>query len=363
MLQVKFANAYKALCGSMIDREDEISCLLVALVAGEHPLFVGPPGSAKSLLCDAISSIVDGCESFQRLITKYSEPSELFGPISIKGLKEDRLEHVVDGFLPTAHVAFVDEIGKASPAIINSLLTILNERRFDNGPKRIACPLLMLMGASNEWPIGEGFETCAAMFDRFLIRKAVSYVSPMSVDRLIWGQLQKPGKCLDLQDVLQAQREAAALQWSRQGVEAMLEIVDSLRLEGIRPSDRRLRKSAVAAKAVAWLKGANAVGADHLEILQHVLWEDPQQHPAKVAEVVVGIANPSARGLAQLLQEAQELMSTINVRHVEERTYTDVAKLREIANRLKAMGGERAEMAFGKVSDALKRYNAILLGA
>lgn len=346
----------------MIDREDEVSCLLVALVAGENPLFVGPPGCAKSLMCDAISAAIEGVNSFQRLITKYSEPSELFGPISIKGLKEDRLEHVVAGFLPTADIAFVDEIGKASPAIINSLLTIMNERRFDNGPNRIAVPLLMLMGASNEWPIGEGFETCAALFDRFLIRKAVSYVSPMSIDRLIWGTLDTPTPCVSIEEVREAQAQAKAIPWSREGAEAMLAIVDQLRVEGIRPSDRRIRKSAIAAKAVAWLKGASAVGPAHLEILQHVLWEDPHHHVAKVADVVIGIANPSGRGLAQLLQEAQELMSTINIRQIEERTYADVSKLREIANKLKGMTGDRAEMASAKVADALRRYNAALLG-
>lgn len=360
-LHAAFGQLAKSLNASLVDREEEVSCILVALAAGEHTLFVGPPGTGKSLLCDNLTKAVGGARSFQRLITKHSEPSELFGPISIRGLKEDRMEHVIDGFLPTADIAFVDEIGKSSPAIINSLLTVMNERKFDNGPNRIDCPLTMLMGASNEWPVGEGFETCAALFDRFVIRKSVDYVSPTSMARLLWGEFKSPEVALTKEDVRAVQRDVEAIGWTSDGQEALLEILDSLRAEGIRVSDRRAYKARKIAQAAAWLHGMSAVEPQHLEVLQHVLWEDPIEHPKKAAEVVIGVANPAAKKLAQLLSEAQELMTIINPRRPSESLYNDIAKLKEVAGRLREIPGDRAMAAVDKVTAALKRYNAILL--
>lgn len=156
-------------------------------------MLLGPPGTAKSELGRRLSSVCgDGGIFFERLLTRFSVPEELFGPLSMKGLENDEYVRQIDGYLPTATVAFVDEVFKANSAILNSLLTILNERLFDNGNKRVEVPLLCLVGASNELPESEELD---ALYDRFLLRSCVEQVSSSSLSTLLSmkaGEL--PGK-------------------------------------------------------------------------------------------------------------------------------------------------------------------------
>lgn len=360
-LHAKFARLGQVLNASLVDRQEEISCVLVAMVANEHVLFVGPPGTAKSLLCDGVTKAIGGAIAFQRLLTKYSEPAELFGPISLTALKDDRLEHCIEGYLPTADVAFVDEIGKSSPAIINQLLTIMNEGVFDNGPVRVKCPLKLLIAASNEWPIGEGYETCQAMFDRFIFRKSVRYVAPSSLESVIFGELPDVGECLTVDELQRATAEARSLPWSEDGKRAYMEILDRLRQEGIRPSDRRCRKCAKVAQAAAWLSGSQSVQRQHLEVLQHCLWEDPIEHPGKTTDVVIEVANPGARQLSQLLIEADELLGRVNPRSVDESTYVDMAKLKDVHRRMAELPGDRPKQAADMVYGRLKSLTAALM--
>jgi MoxR-like ATPase len=129
-----------------------------------------------------LSSICDGGAFFERLLTRFSVPEELFGPLSMRGLENDLYVRQTEGYLPTATVAFVDEVFKANSAILNSLLTILNERLFDNGAERVKVPLLCLVGASNELPESEELD---ALYDRFLLRSSVEQVSAGSLSGLL----------------------------------------------------------------------------------------------------------------------------------------------------------------------------------
>jgi MoxR-like ATPase len=157
----------------LLERETEVRLLILAALCGEHLLLLGPPGTAKSELSRRLSAATGG-KYFERLLTRFSVPEELFGPLSMKGLESDEYVRKIDGYLPTAEVAFIDEIFKANSAILNALLTILNERLFDNGNKRFEIPLLCLVGASNELPESEELD---ALYDRFLIRRQVAQVS------------------------------------------------------------------------------------------------------------------------------------------------------------------------------------------
>ena len=154
--------------------------MLLAALSGEHLLLLGPPGTAKSELSRRLAALTAG-RYFERLLTRFSVPEELFGPLSMKGLENDEYVRQVEGYLPTAEVAFIDEIFKANSAILNALLTLLNERLFDNGTVRSAVPLLTLVGASNELPESEELD---ALYDRFLIRRHVSQVSADALGRL-----------------------------------------------------------------------------------------------------------------------------------------------------------------------------------
>ena len=166
-LMDKVKRATASLEYGLVERETEVRLLLLAACCGEHLLLLGPPGTAKSELGRRLSALCDGGLFFERLLTRFSVPEELFGPLSMRGLENDQYVRQIDGYLPTANVAFVDEILKANSAILNSLLTILNERLFDNGSERINVPLLCLVGASNELPESEELD---ALYDRFLLR-------------------------------------------------------------------------------------------------------------------------------------------------------------------------------------------------
>jgi MoxR-like ATPase len=140
--------------------------MLVALAAGEHMLLVGPPGTAKSALVRHLARLIDA-RYFEYLLTRFSEPSELFGPVDIKGVPRGHYVRRTEAMLPEAEIAFLDEIFKSNSAILNSLLTLLNERRFFTGSRTVKVPLSSLYGATNEIPNDDAL---SAVFDRFLIR-------------------------------------------------------------------------------------------------------------------------------------------------------------------------------------------------
>ncbi len=166
----------------LIERRREVRLLLLAALAGEHTLLIGPPGTAKSELARRLHWAFRDARYFERLLTRFSVPEELFGPLSIAALEQDRYERQTAGFLPEASIAFIDEVFKANSAILNALLTLLNEREFDNGAGRQRCPLISVVGATNAVPEDE---VADAFMDRFLLRLPVRPVSAEGFMRLL----------------------------------------------------------------------------------------------------------------------------------------------------------------------------------
>ncbi len=173
-LKERLAALLDALEDGLVERRRQVRLALLAALAGEHTLLIGPPGTAKSELARRLHFAFEDAHYFERLLTRFSVPEELFGPLSISALEQDRYERQTAGYLPQASIAFIDEVFKANSAILNALLTLLNERKFDNGAGRQDCPLISVIGATNEVPADEIAE---AFFDRFLIRLPVGPVS------------------------------------------------------------------------------------------------------------------------------------------------------------------------------------------
>lgn len=151
---------------TFVGKDEVIDVLGVCLVASEHAFVLGPPGTAKSAIVNELARRLDG-EVFSYLLTRFTEPSELFGPFDLRKLREGELITNTAGMLPEAGLVFLDELLNANSAILNSLLTVLNERVFRRGRETRRLPLLMVVGASNHLPEDEAL---GALFDRFLMR-------------------------------------------------------------------------------------------------------------------------------------------------------------------------------------------------
>ena len=269
----------------LVERDLAVRLGLLATLSGEHLLLLGPPGTAKSLVARRLRLAIRDGTYFERLLTRFSVPEELFGPLSITGLQEDKYERLTESYLPTASIAFLDEIFKANSAILNSLLTLLNERVFHNGAKAIRTPIVAVIGASNELPEGEELD---ALLDRFLLRLHVAPVSGEAFQELMMlsddGDPElAAGLKLTHDDLVQIQADADQVSIPG-GVLALLgDLREWCMAEGIRISDRRWRKVVKLLKTSAWTNGRDAVGDWDCWLLQHCLGEQ-EEHREKVYE-------------------------------------------------------------------------------
>ena len=137
------------------DRETEIEALLIALLARQHVLFIGPAGTGKSALSSMLGKMIGGSQFFQHLLTPFSTPEEVFGVLSLKDLEQGVYKRNIENMLPTAHFAFIDEIFKANSAILNSLLTLINERIYYNNGVAVPSPLLTMVVRFIPFPLRE----------------------------------------------------------------------------------------------------------------------------------------------------------------------------------------------------------------
>lgn len=312
--------------GTFIERREIIDTIMPLMVAKEHMLLIGPPGTAKSQIARAICGLIKSDRYFERLLTRFSTPPELFGPPSMKKMQMDIFEFVTAGRLPEAEVAFLDEIFKGNSSILNALLAILNERTFHNGATPMKVPLRILVGASNEWASSDELN---ALDDRFALRFLVKPIQSSAgfLDMLNLDDNVPP--TLGLPEV--SMKELDRMSDEARDVELLGDILltvrDALLMKQIEVSDRRWRMCAKLLRAVARVHNHKQVYAEHLDILRHALWLKPQQQK-EVNRVVTTLSSPIG---PRLLDIDDAVVSIWSEFQDEVRKVSDAARHREIS--------------------------------
>ncbi|NCN10774.1 MAG: AAA domain-containing protein [Leptospira sp.] len=263
---------------SFIGKDEIVDLLGISLVAGENTFLLGPPGTAKSAIVRLLSQSIEDGKNFEYLLTRFTEPNEIFGPFDIRKLKEGELVTNTDGMLPEASLIFLDEIFNANSAILNSLLMALNEKIFRRGKETKKLPALIFIGASNVLPEEDSLN---ALLDRFLIRAKCDYVDPDSLqDLLIAGWNLENNQIIDRPTI--ASEEIQILQFHCRKVNLSnirkdyIDIVHTLRNTGIKVSDRRAVKLQNLIAASALISGRNAAIKTDLWVLKYI-WDTEDQ--------------------------------------------------------------------------------------
>jgi MoxR-like ATPase len=284
-----------------VGREDAVDIVAMATLCREHVLLIGPPGTAKSSLLDRLRQLLDA-RYFTYLLTRFTEPAELFGPLDLRLFQTEGTYRVnTVRMLPEAHIVFLDEIFQGSSAILNSLLTIVNERRFHNGSELVDASLVSLFGSSNEIPDDP---LLAAFSDRFLLRCQLGYVPDDLIEDVLdkgWaaereqaranteqaGDTAVPADRLDvgfpLADLVALQRALLDIDLSPIR-DPFAQILRAFRAEGVAFSDRRAVKAQKTFAASALLAGRARAEAADLAPLVH-LWTDPHDE-ASIRRIV-----------------------------------------------------------------------------
>ncbi|TVQ91570.1 MAG: AAA family ATPase [Deltaproteobacteria bacterium] len=296
----KLRRILEALDHALVERGPQARAVLLALLAGQHALLLGPPGTAKSLLARSLCQVFDGASYFEYLLSRFTHPDELFGPVSIPGLKNEDYRRLTQGFLPRAHVAFLDEIFKANSAILNSLLTLVNERVFHHGQHRDPVPLLGLIGASNELPeAGAGLE---ALFDRFLVRVMVPPVSQaegflkVAVGRVGQVDLDPPDR-LTLDEVRELRDQASRVLVPDRVASALVALWERGQRGEWQVSDRRWRQAVHLLRVAAASEGRAQVGPVDLLLLTNCLSADPERS-GEIQESVLDVIEAGGPGVS-----------------------------------------------------------------
>ncbi|HEX5104439.1 MAG TPA: AAA family ATPase [Pirellulaceae bacterium] len=340
------AEVLASLKAAFVGKDEIIDLLGVCLAGGENLFLLGPPGTAKSALVQQLARRIDG-RVFDYLLTRFTEPNELFGPFDIRKLRDGELVTNTEGMLPEAALVFLDELLNANSAILNSLLMVLNERVFRRGRETRRLPLLMVVGASNRLPEDDAL---AALFDRFLLRVRCDNVPADSLgDVLAAGWKLDQGLAeavptLAVDDIRQVQSLVAEVDLAPVRT-TYIDLVHKLRQAGIPVSDRRAVKLQRLVAASAALCGRAAANTTDLWILRYI-WDVDEQR-----EVIAAIVNQAVEA-----SPAVELEGS----HPRARQ-SDGPDPEELAKDLKRIGERLAEAALAEAERAVLRDQLGLL--
>ena len=341
-LQARITSVIEHISIGMHEREDIIALTFLGALSSQNTFLYGPPGTAKSLISRRIACAFETPNYFEHLMNRFSTPEELFGPVSIKALKEDQYTRKTNKYLPTADFAFLDEIWKSSPAILNTLLTMINEKTFKNGDVVEQTPLKALVAASNETPVeNQGLE---ALYDRFIIRLIVGPITQKSNFEALINTKPTQAK-IELSKKLQItnsewQSWLDKINKVTLSPETLL-IVHAIRHEllskteelSVYVSDRRWQKIAQLLKASAFFNDRKETNHSDALLISHCIWtkeENRQTATSIVHQAIKDVGFTSEISLDELDKEKESLDKEIN----KELFYkSDVYKTEKIGNK------------------------------
>ena len=374
---------FKQLLGEMnrgiYEKETDISLSLLAALAGESIILLGPPGVAKSMVARQLKTAFREAQSFEYLMSRFSTPDEIFGPVSIQKLKtSDTYERAVEGYLPTADVVFLDEIWKAGPAIQNTLLTVINEKIFRNGNREMHLPLKLLVAASNELPAkGEGLE---ALWDRFVIRIESR---PIKLEKnframLLESHADFSGSTgvlghadfadnADFSDLKITAEEYA--EWAEKickiGVkEEVLDAISAIRKSlravnvdeaaerrNIYVSDRRWKNIVRLLRTSAFMQDREEVDICDLLPIYHCLWQEPEERDAIRNIVIRALFSPFADKLVEMKNALAEDIKYHRVRRNPEDGRDYEGEIENLSDGLSSLERQLGENLFASADD------------
>lgn len=272
---------------AFVGKNEIVDLLAICLIARENLFLLGPPGTAKSAIVRAFSECIEGGKNFEYLLTRFTEPNEIFGPFDIRKLKDGQLVTNTEGMMPEASIVFLDEIFNANSAILNSLLTALNEKVFRRGRETKNLPTLTFIGASNLLPEEEVLN---ALLDRFLVRVKCDYVDPDRLEevlisgRALGNSQQVPSRLISADSIISMQEECRKIDLSDIRKQ-YVNVVHNLRSTGIKVSDRRAVKLQNLIAASAYLSGRGKAVLSDMWVLKFI-WDTEDQ-----IELLEGIIN------------------------------------------------------------------------
>ena len=370
---------FKQLLGEMnrgiYEKETEISLSLLAALAGESIILLGPPGVAKSMVARQLKTAFREAQSFEYLMSRFSTPDEIFGPVSIQKLKtSDTYERAVEGYLPTADVVFLDEIWKAGPAIQNTLLTVINEKIFRNGNREMHLPLKLLVAASNELPAkGEGLE---ALWDRFVIRIESRPIKLEKNFRAMLLEVKSEERGVKKQSsVAEGKANSNAItaeeyaEWTERigKIGVKIEVLDaisairkSLRAvnvdeaaerRNIYVSDRRWKNIVRLLRTSAFMQDREEVDICDLLPIYHCLWQEPEERDAIRNIVIRALFSPFADKLVEMKNALAEDIKYHRVRRNPEDGMDYEGEIENLSDGLSSLERQLGENLFASADD------------
>lgn len=301
----KINNIKDDMNGLFVDRKQIINDMFLAVVSKQHMVMIGDPGVGKSALVNDLTSRIEKSNIFSWQLNKTTDPSELFGPFSIKAMENDSFARKTEGTLIDAHIAYLDEVFKANSAVLNSLLQITNERTFNNDGKTITCPLISIFASSNEWGEEEGLE---AFTDRFIIKHHIKYLNSRDLKKLLTIKIEKKSsKCNDkltLKEIEYLHNNLESVTISKKVLTMYIQCISLLKKSDVVISDRKAVQCLDILKASALLDDRLECIASDLKSLTNVLW-DGKCNISIVTDIIEEIIFP-------LKKEYDSIKSDIN---------------------------------------------------